>query len=252
MTTIDSYIQTLKVEVAKQDPVILGIAIAVLVVLVTIVLFKLITRGRNTKQAILLVGLCDSGKTLLFSRLVHGKYVSSYTSIKENSGIYDVIGSRNKIAEVVDIPGNDRQRAQFWERYKSQARGVIFIIDSTTFQKEIKEVAEYLYTLLSDKTVNTQFLIACNKQDITMAKSSKVIHQQLEKEMNTLRVTRAAALSSTDGSSSGVFLCKRNKDFEFAHLGKLKVDFADCSAKGSGGEGDPELNMVEEWIGALV
>ena len=55
-------------------------------------------------------------------QLVHGKYVNSYTSIKENSGIYDVIGSRNKIAEVIDVPGNERQRSQFWERFKSQAR----------------------------------------------------------------------------------------------------------------------------------
>ena len=68
-------------------------------------------------------------------------------------------------------------------------------------------------------------------------------------------MTRAAALSSTDGSSSEAFLGKRNKDFEFSQLSKIQVDFADCSARGSGGAGEdvePELNMVEEWIGGMV
>ena len=36
MATLEGYLQTLQLEVAKQDPIILGVAIAVLIVLVTI------------------------------------------------------------------------------------------------------------------------------------------------------------------------------------------------------------------------
>lgn len=59
---------------------------------------------------------------------------------------------------------------------------------------------------------------------------------------NTLRVTRSAALSSQDGSVGGsVYLGKKGRDFEFSQL-PLKVEFVECSARGSKGE-DGEANM---------
>ena len=69
---------------------------------------------------------------------------------------------------------------------------------------------------------------------------------------NTLRVTRAATLSSTDGSAAegSKYLGKRGKDFDFSHL-QNPVDFVECSAKGNGNS-DGELNMVVEWIENLV
>ena len=69
---------------------------------------------------------------------------------------------------------------------------------------------------------------------------------------NTLRVTRAATLSSTDGSAAegSKYLGKRGKDFDFSHL-QNPVNFVECSAKGNGNS-DGELNMVVEWIENLV
>lgn len=43
---------------------------------------------------------------------------------------------------VVDIPGHERVRSKFFDQYKNIARGVVFVIDSTTVQKEIRDVAE--------------------------------------------------------------------------------------------------------------
>ena len=65
-------------------------------------------------------------------------------------------------------------------------RAVVFAVDSAAFQNELKEVAEFLYTLLSDRIFvhnKLTVLIACNKQDVTMAKSGKIIQEKLEKEM---------------------------------------------------------------------
>ena len=42
------------------------------------------SRGRG----ILMMGLCGSGKTLMFSQLCHGVDVVTVTSIKESSGNY--------------------------------------------------------------------------------------------------------------------------------------------------------------------
>jgi signal recognition particle receptor subunit beta len=43
---------------------------------------------------------------------------------------------------VIDIPGHERLRGKFFDEYKGTARGVIYVIDSVTFQKDIQDVAE--------------------------------------------------------------------------------------------------------------
>lgn len=43
-------------------------------------------KRKTSRRGVLLTGLSNSGKTLIFSQLVHGKYVDTHTSIKENSG----------------------------------------------------------------------------------------------------------------------------------------------------------------------
>ncbi|XP_038074269.1 signal recognition particle receptor subunit beta-like [Patiria miniata] len=254
--TFEGAFQALKNELAKQDPMLVGVVVAVVVVFLSIVLF-LLARRKNNKRSVLLVGVCDAGKTLLFSRLVHNKYINSYTSIKENSGVYQLTGRKTGTLDVVDLPGNERQRMTFWDRFKNQARGLVFVVDSAAFQNELREVAEFLYTLLSDcasSHAKLAVLIACNKQDVAMAKSSKIIQEKLEKEINTLRVTRSASLGSTDGSvGSEAFLGSQSKDFRFSQLSPMSVEFAECSAKGGNEEdAQADLNVVEEWIQSIA
>lgn len=43
---------------------------------------------------------------------------------------------------VVDIPGHERVRQKFFDDYKSICKAVMFVIDSVTLQKEIRDVAE--------------------------------------------------------------------------------------------------------------
>lgn len=46
-------------------------------------------------------------------------------------------------------------------------RAVVFVVDSVAFQREMKDVAEFLYQLLTDNTILKNappLLIACNKQ----------------------------------------------------------------------------------------
>lgn len=66
---------------------------------------------------------------------------------------------------------------------------------------------------------------------------------------NTLRVTRAAALQGQDGGSTTTagYVGKKGKDFEFGHVLPIKVEFAECSAKGQG-EGEADLDAVEKWL----
>lgn len=66
------------------------------------------------------------------------------------------------------------------------ARGVIYVIDSTSIQKNLKDVAEYLFDLLTDASLarsRTPFLILCNKADLPDAKKVNVIEELLEMEL---------------------------------------------------------------------
>lgn len=43
---------------------------------------------------------------------------------------------------IVDIPGHERLRGKFFDDYKSSTRGLVFVLDSTTVHKDVRDVAE--------------------------------------------------------------------------------------------------------------
>ncbi|XP_053164973.1 signal recognition particle receptor subunit beta, partial [Hemicordylus capensis] len=221
------------------------------------VIWKLIQTRKSSRRAVLLVGLCDSGKTLLLVRLLTGNFQNTQTSITENSAPYRVKNDKNTNVTLIDLPGHESLRLQFLDRFKAAARAVVFVVDSVAFQREMKDVAEFLYQVLIDSMVLKNappLLIACNKQDVTMAKSSKLIQQQLEKELNTLRVTLSAAPSTLDSSNSGSGsqLGKKGKEFDFSQL-PMKVEFVECSARGSKGEeSSGDIEDLEKWLAKIA
>uniref|UniRef100_A0A6I8S7P5 Signal recognition particle receptor subunit beta n=1 Tax=Xenopus tropicalis TaxID=8364 RepID=A0A6I8S7P5_XENTR len=250
-------------ELQKQDPTLLSVGIALIVVVLSFVLWKILRGSRTSRRAVLLIGVCDSGKTLLFNRLLTGTYKKTQTSITANCAAYKVKNDKGSSLTLVDLPGHESLRLQFLEQYKASAsiiyicfRALLFVVDSSAFQREVKEVAELFYQLLTDVAILKNvppILIACNKQDISMAKSAKLIQQQLEKELNTLRVTRSAAPSILESGNSGVTqLGKKGKDFDFTQL-PMKVKFLECSTRDSKEEdGDANISNVEGWLAKLV
>lgn len=65
-------------------------------------------------------------------------------------------------------------------------------------------------------------------------------------------MTRSAALSSQDGSVGGsVHLGKKGKDFDFSQL-PMKVEFLECSARGTGSEdGGADIGNLENSLARL-
>jgi signal recognition particle receptor subunit beta len=43
---------------------------------------------------------------------------------------------------MIDIPGHERVRGKFFDQYKSNARGIFFMVDASNLQKDIRDVAE--------------------------------------------------------------------------------------------------------------
>ncbi|XP_046832602.1 signal recognition particle receptor subunit beta [Vespa crabro] len=228
------------------NSVLIGILTAVLAIVITLVLYAIWRKRRSVGQNIILTGLSDAGKTLIYARLLCSKFILTHTSVKENIGDINI---NNNTLKIVDIPGDERLRYKFFDKYKISAKGIVFVIDSVTFQKNIRDVAEYLYNLLSDIDGHKKLpiLILCNKQDQTMAKGCIVIKSLLEKELNLLRLTKTNQLEATDATSSNVFLGKSNKDFEFNHLNS-KVEFAESSAFIKDPETPAQMEALDAWL----
>lgn len=194
----------------------------------------------------MLVGLSESGKTTLFSRLVSREIVNTVTSMKQNEGIFKI---GNKSVSVVDLPGYDRLRKRFFDDFKQTAKNIVIVIDSLACLSNLRDVADLVYTIISDSVVSSRklpILVVCNKQDEAKAKSAQVLRKQLEKEMNVLRETRAASLASTEekDDSRSALLGKPNKTFEWTDI-KNSIDFVDCSCIA---EDDNCLEPVGSWI----
>ena len=80
---------------------------------------------------------------------------------------------------------------------QSSTRGLVFVVNSETVSKEIRDVAELIYQVLTDPIVNSirpKVLIAANKQDATIAKSGVKVKQLIEQELTIVRKTQTAAL----------------------------------------------------------
>ncbi|VDP91898.1 unnamed protein product [Echinostoma caproni] len=101
--------------------------------------------GRKKRTAVLLLGICESGKTAIFSSLTNGKCLPSYTSLKENIGTL--------------------------ER------------DADTELKDVAEFLYNILTDPHISGSGTHILIACNKQDSSSAKGCAVVRSLLEKEL---------------------------------------------------------------------
>lgn len=106
--------------------------------LVILLIFK---RRRVARTHILLTGLSESGKTSLFTSFFSREFKETFTSIKENVEELALKKSRS-VFQMVDLPGHERLRYKFLDQYKARARVIIFLVDSSTLQKDIRDVAE--------------------------------------------------------------------------------------------------------------
>lgn len=235
------------------DKILLNVIIGVCVVLLTIVFLLIYSWGKATRCTILITGVCNSGKTLIFTRLIHNMFANTHTSIKDNSS--DYLTEKGSTLQIVDIPGHERLRNRYLDDYKKSARGLVYVVDSLTLHKEIRDVAEYLYTLLIDEDIMKNcknILIFCNKQDNSTAKGAQILKSLLEKELNTVRETKSHSLASTEGDIGTSYLGVRGQEFEFSHCLPTIVEFAEGYALDSEGDkSQHNLNPLKKWITAI-
>uniref|UniRef100_A0A8R1DU96 ADP-ribosylation factor-related protein 1 n=1 Tax=Caenorhabditis japonica TaxID=281687 RepID=A0A8R1DU96_CAEJA len=217
------------------DPTNLAILATVSVGLLTILLlvFKRFVSANKTK--ILFVGLMDSGKTTIFTQLCqkdteYPTKTKTFTSMAENKVTLRI---KDKEREFIDYPGNDRLRQKLIDTHlhsRSLLR-IVFVVDSAAFSKNLRDVAELFYLVALENTDKVPILIVCHKQDLSLAKTEKVIRNSLEKEIGLINKSRSAALIGTDGSDEKrSTLTDTGVDFKWEDLKKQEVTFVTTSS----------------------
>merc|ERR1712228_164222 len=252
LTEVDSYSEggccrLPRVPLGLQPNIVMDLVIILALLLVAVFISFFIWK-KSFKQKgsdILFVGLAYSGKTVLVSKLLEPNAEPlTQTSIRPNVAMYQV--DENKQVQLVDIPGSDRLRENEIEKFKSTTRGIVFVVNSETVSKDIRDVAELMYRVLTDFTINSirpKILIAANKQDATIAKAGVKIQEMLEKELTLLRKTQTAALKDhDDAAKTDIHLGKKGTTtFELSQL-PMDVEVHECSGK------TDDLDAIKSWI----
>jgi len=234
------------------EPYYLYAAILGIIIFLVIALGK-VTFARTKKRGntVILVGLCDSGKTTLFLVLRTGRAGETVTSMTVNEDTFCLYKEplNGKPVHIVDFPGFHRLRSDLYKKYINQATGIIFLVDAVEFGSHVSAVGEYLYELFTHPVIQEKklpMLIACSKSEVATAKSAVAVKKELESELNQVRQTQASKPKAQGGTvSEDVFLGIEGKTFKMEQLPML-VEFAEFSSKSG------NIDSVRQFIRKLV
>jgi len=233
-----------------QSTAVFSFLIGLFFMIAAVVLFR---KKRKTGNTILIIGTHNAGKTVLFQQLRDGKFVNSYTSMKENEDSFVLhsnatnAGSSKREVHVVDIPGSERLRPLMLD-FLPITTGIVYVIDSVEFESEVRVVSQFIYYVLTNKIVHRNkipIIIACNKKDLVISHDQAFVVAHLEREIEKLRHTRKSIPDQNQDEVEEVFLGIEGDAFKIAHL-ENDLYFTECSAK------QGELQGIVDFINALV
>jgi signal recognition particle receptor subunit beta len=235
----------------------LSILVGVLCVIgIAVLIFYYLIRKQSHKlQFVLLMGRTDAGKTMLFAKLTQDRNVLTVSSLIKNVGWTKNLIPKEPGREVqlIDIPGFERIRWDVFESSKSLCKGIVFILDSVTITKDSQECADILYRILVDPEVQRRklaVLVVCNKQDEVAAKDMDVVTEILEKEINSIRITKYNP--TTRKGNKNEFLGKAEKNFTFSQLTGNKVTFTKSICNNPEHVESDDITGVMEFLRTLA
>ncbi|KAF8821568.1 signal recognition particle receptor beta subunit protein [Cardiosporidium cionae] len=178
---------------------------------------------------VLLLGQCGSGKTAIFLQLRNGHIRETVSSLIENKDGIKLLETESKPVEVVDYPGHLRLQYGIYNLIP-KSRCIIYLVDATD-KSSIKPTAEHLYDLFTSSQLRAQplpFLLACNKSDLHSARPPSLIKEDLEREIEKVRISRSALLEGQERSD--IYLQADGLPFAF-HSAPCPLEICQCSAK---------------------
>ncbi|EPS93312.1 hypothetical protein FOMPIDRAFT_1136422 [Fomitopsis schrenkii] len=253
--------------------VLVASSLAAAVILLAIV--AIISRKKSTSRgdALLLVGPSDAGKTAIFSTLVYKHTLPTQTSMQSNVSVMAAQQLR-----VADVPGHPRIRDQYRD-YMGDARGIAFVVDSSTVSRNGAMVAEHLHQILHAVTSlppsrpTPALVIVAHKADMLKATAQATpdqlainrVRTVLERELEKRRASQAGGvgiegLGAEDTESElGGLECGGSGEFRFDTWEGGEIAFVGTSVKvqkaqsASNEKSDDESGLAPlvQWIEEL-
>jgi signal recognition particle receptor subunit beta len=196
--------------------------------IVVIVVYKIMYTSKSSKvrNRILFVGPCGGGKTFLVHRLCNNVTADTIMSMKPCTLPFK--GS-SKVS-FVDFPGHRRCRAQL-SNYLAQAIKLVFVIDASNVQSQLRDTAEFLYDLFTDPLIDkcSKLYIFCNKSDLPSSRPPARIKLLLQQELDKIKTTRKSLEDSDD--KNFVTLGREGQNFRIDQDSPIDVVFCAGSAR---------------------
>ncbi|KAH7817497.1 SRb, signal recognition particle receptor beta subunit [Monocercomonoides exilis] len=241
--------------------------------LIVLLFLSLLLCCKKTKQPTVgIIGLSDSGKTVLYFQMKHGKFVETQTSMVENEGLFPIAIDTDKrtkknIIHFIDFPGASRLRGRFYHNtHFDELTALVFVVDISTFRSQLHDIAIFIVDLLVNVQLSENkipLLIAFNKIDLLKSTKNNENEEDeeednelneyinaLEEEIFAIRKSRASVTghikthsaipSSSRGSLlSRIFCCCSGR----SHLGGKKRS-SSSSGSGDSDEGNEDLEAL--------
>lgn len=211
---------------------LLGVFLALLALLM---LLGRVLGRRKRGSTVVIAGPPNSGKTTLFFQLkdggVHNGVVAS---MSENAATVALRPPRggSKAAALLDVPGHHSMRHRL-EAALADAAAIVFVVDAVEVSPHRTEAADMLFEVLAHPAVargRVPVVIACNKMDLELeAHSVDFVRKTLERQLDAMRKTRAAAIGKDAGARPALGGAG-GAAFSFAALPN-KVALVEASAK---------------------
>jgi ADP-ribosylation factor protein 1 len=136
--------------------------------------YKFINYSKEPVRMIML-GLDSAGKTTILYNLKLGEIVTTIPTIGFN---VETVKYKNFDLVIWDIGGQDKIR-KLWNYYYTGAKGLIFVVDSSDYNR-LEEARDVLLDILNNDILNgIPILVYANKQDQTNALEPVVIAEKL-------------------------------------------------------------------------
>ncbi|KAL1663262.1 signal recognition particle receptor beta subunit-domain-containing protein [Schizophyllum commune] len=191
-----------------QNLALAALAVAILLVSVLVLFTK--RRSATKGNALLLVGPPDAGKSAILSALVYKHTLPTHASLQTNSA-FATLPNLKQPLRVIDVPGHPRVRDQF-RAHLPEARAVAFVVDASTVSRNGARVAEHLHTLLRalshlpPSQPTPALAILAHKSDLLKAGAPALaasrVRTVLERELERRRAAAVEGIA-VEGMGSG-------------------------------------------------
>ncbi|SCM25754.1 signal recognition particle, beta subunit, putative [Plasmodium chabaudi adami] len=210
------------------------------------ILFAIFCKKSKTNKVVLLLGPCESGKTTFLFKLKTDKMCRTVPSMKENVAFVFLKNiKKSKFIQFVDFPGHPKLAFGI-KKYLNVTNVIVYILDSSDRQS-LKYVAENMLELFMNKEIvkrQIPIIIFCNKTDLCNSRPKKVIKEDLEREIEILKMSKYNSLEDDMNDETESFLGVNSEFFRFE---RAPIHVEICSASIKNNNVDEVIELIGKY-----